>query len=185
MRRRVVLLILVLAAGGPFALLHLGLAGAVSYASDIPAGRLIAPGVRIGPWTVAADIAGLIRALGRPLSAPPPAMFDQQPGLSGYVWAVPEGRLTAWSPDRKTVGYLEFRGSRNYQTAKLIRVGSTNADVQAAYGVPSGRSAIPGASRYIYDALGLAVFTQGTSVGFIVVGINVFRPGTAKNFWKF
>jgi len=152
--------------------------------SVLPA-RLIVPGVGIGPWTLAADLAGLTRTLGRPLSAPPAAMFDQRPGLSGYAWAVPEGRLTAWSRDGKTIGYLEFRGSRNYQTAKQIRVGSTNLDVQAAYGDPSARSAIPGASRYIYDALGLAVFTQGTSAGFIVVGIDVFRPGTAKNFWNF
>lgn len=154
-------------------------------AAGIPPTRLITPGLGIGPWTLASGIAGLTRALGRPLSAPPPAMFDQQPGLVGYAWAVPEGRLTAWSSDGKTVGYLEFRGSRNYQTANQIRIGSTNIDVQAAYGAPSGRSAIPGASRYIYDELGLAVFTQGTSVGFIVVGIDVFRPGTAKNFWKF
>lgn len=166
--------------------LVVGLATTAVGTSAVPAERrLIVPGVRIGPWTLASGIAGLKSALGAPAAAAVRPMFDQQPGVIGYTWPLPDGVLTAWSRDGRTIGYLEVRGVRTYRTAKLIGVGSTNLELQAAYGTVPARSAIPGASRYIYDSLGFAVFTQGTSKGFIAVAVDVFRPGSAAQFWKF
>jgi len=160
-------------------------AGAPPYPPDIAPVRQIVPGSSIGPWTLAMGIAGLRQALGAPAAAAPRPMFDQQPGWTGYAWTVPDGTLTAWARDGKTIGYLELRDSRAYRTSKLVGVGSTNLDVEAAYGPAPARTAIPGASRYIYDAFGLAVFTQGTSSGFVAVAVAVFPPMTAAKFWKF
>ncbi|HEY3248325.1 MAG TPA: hypothetical protein VGK88_08570 [bacterium] len=162
-----------------------GVAGAPPYPPDVGPPLQIIPGVRIGPYSLTTGLAGLRRLLGSPAAASPRPMFDQRPGMTGYVWRLPAGTLTAWSANGRTIGYLELRDNRTYRTVKGIGVGSNSMDVQAAYGAPTARTAIPGASRYVYNALGLAVFTQGTSTGFMIVGVDVFRPGTAGNFWKF
>ncbi len=180
-----ILAVVLLTVGSPLGGHGLRTAGAAAYPPDLASAQRIVPAVRVGPWSLTMGIAGLKRALGGPSTSATRPMFDQRPGMIAFVWKLPSGTLTAWSADGRAIGYLELRDNKTYRTAKGIGVGSNSMDVQAAYGPPATRTAIPGASRYIYDALGLAVFTQGTSTGFMVVGVDVFRPGTAKTYWKF
>ncbi len=157
--------------------------------SQTPDAQLIVPGARIGKWTLQMTVDDLVRMNG-------PAQVGQiWEGVAGVGAA--DFRDTNWfhwerqdlmaftffrqNVEALSVGWLAII---NYKTAKGVGVRSTRSEIVAAYGKPTVEI-MPweGQTRLIYDKIGISfVVLNG---GGEIRTIQVFRPGTAKNIWKF
>lgn len=170
--------------------------------SQVPNGKLIVPGQRIGQWTLAMTIDGLVRQKGPVVTTHRPADGDAREGMTEFLWGVQfadpqqlrgdKVELIAGTRDRKKIEYLSLRGIVDLRTIKGVRVGDFWTSIEAAHGRPSattkwtgpewtGRPGIGTFERWIYDGKGLAFWLATGSVR----RIYVFRPGTAKQLWRF
>lgn len=144
--------------------------------SQIPDDRLVVPGQRIGRWTLEMTMDELVRMNGRPLSQPVTAP-DVAPGTWVHDWVDPGlSALTLGRTEQRVVSLIARYAS--YETAKGVRINVSQEAVEAAYGKPTAIT-LPGGDfrRWIYDDLGLYVAIGRT--------IGVFRPGTAKQLFRY
>ncbi len=162
-------------------------APAVSQADD---DHLIMPGVRIGKWMLKMTIDELLQMNG----AVSPTLFlaGGQLSLSArrdswtYEWVLLAFGASTF--DRKKVEVLTGGiggGVVPFKTDKGITLlQSKRSDIFKVYGEPTVvLKGAYGQSELIYDKIGIGfrVFNDGGGIRLIFV----FRPGTAKSFWKF
>lgn len=155
--------------------------------SQVPDDKLIVPGQRIGKWTLEMTIDDLLQ-----MNGPRRAI-----GGGSTIFRLPDRDLISSDFWVHRWDHLGFRvvtlGRENqriwnlaalspdYKTDRGIGSGATRQAVEAAYGMPTAVTRPDEESLHlIYDQLGLAlrVFDQA-------VNVLIFRPGTAKERWKF
>ncbi|SRR5579884_219210 len=174
------LVLLALCAIGPA-----GLAAPAGAQSPSPS-TIVVPGYAVGEWTLDMTVADLLFRLGVPLtnpSAPDPLV---QRSLEQRAWDTPP--VVALSrPEDNVVAALGIR-ARGYATPEHAGVGSTEAQVTAAYGAPSATIQAPGRPRLlVYDATGVAfqlAYDPATKAYATVDAVFVFRPGRANQIWR-
>jgi hypothetical protein len=164
--------------------------------SQAPDDKLVVPGVRIGKWTLDMTISSLVEMNGPQTAG---AYFLRKPiqpivemGQTDWrdeVWAHSWGNLslvagTLGEKNQQLVLLLEE--STDYRTAQGITIGpsGTNLEgVKAVYGEPTAATrptSRSGSWRLIYDQTGLAMhFLNEIARSFVV-----FRPGTAREIWR-
>lgn len=164
--------------------------------SQVPDDNLIVPGQRIGRMRLDSSIDGFVQLLGNPslVTGNPSAIelggSDALPAVLYYWRNAPLVPHVVATRDRVKVEYIFLSlepASRSYKTEQGITIGATRGDLERVYGQPTARTVIPyilGApprERWIYDRMGLFLVVFGEDV----VSIGVFRPGEARNNWKF
>lgn len=153
--------------------------------SQTPDDKLIMPGVRIGKWTLAMKIDDLVRMNGPaqivPIVGGTAPVADTIHDYTIFLWNPLD--LGAFTFDRKKVEVLGTGALMNYKTAKGIGLKSTRSETVATYGKPTAET-IPrdGLTHLIYEKFGISFLFFNTGQ---IRNIYVFRPGTAKTFWKF
>ena len=175
------------------AVLFLGLL--VSHAaSQVPDDKLIAPGIGIGPWTLQMTLAELATMNGVPGSSGRDGSLDTNRPESSWVrWHDVHALVARVRPDAQ-VDVLEIR-SEDYKTAKGIGAGVPRDVVELVYGKPTAVTllSIPptfsgwsNTVRLIYDQMGLYFEIGQTRKGMTLsFSVGVFRPGAARQLWKF
>ena len=165
--------------------------------SQVPDDLLIVPGQRIGRVKLENSIDEIVQFFGAPSSVVgnPSAIelggSDALPAVLYYWRNVPLVTLIVATRDRVKVEYIWLSPepvSRSYKTEQGITVGATRGDLERVYGQPTARTVIPvgfpqapALERWIYDRSGLFLVMDRDFVG----EIGVFRPGEARNNWKF
>ena len=158
--------------------------GASQATSQVPDDKLIVEGQRIGKWTLAMTIANLVQMNG-PFDASIPA---QGPDLARPVVLHRWNRLglnavTSADDTQRIEVLVAF--SDEYKTGKGIAVKARRENVETAYGPPTAVTQwtpSPFSRRLTYDQIGLGV---NLIEGGVVDSVGIFRPGTAKQLWKF
>ena len=143
---------------------------------------LIVPGVRIGKATLAMTVPTLVTTLGEPIThfeGLPHFGVESQPGVLALDWTGPVGLGLATRDDR-TVLALYTCGAPRYRTATGVKYGSALGSVESAYGKPTATIPLVIGPAIIYNSVGLAVRYFRW-----VECIVVFRPGSARQIWKF
>ncbi len=154
-------------------------------ASQVPDDKLITPGVGIGRWTLNMNIVELFTMNGMsPFSSRQTALDSNRPESSDFLWG--NLKLSAGGSARtgtQPVDYLATL-SEDYKTAKGISVGVRRDVVELAYGKPTAVTLVFYLNdiRLIYDEIGLFVRMGQTGTA---LSVGVFRPGTARQLWKF
>ncbi|HEV2173357.1 MAG TPA: hypothetical protein VGR71_07310 [Nitrospira sp.] len=169
------------------------MAGGVSATRAATAGQvdnLIVPGVRVGKWTLTMTVDELLKMNG-PAT---PILFHagMEEALSArrdswtYGWQSPA--LGAETFDKKKVedliagvrgGVVPYKTNRN-----VALLSGSRDDVLKAYGKPTVilKAASAGLSDFVYDHIGIAFRLENTGA---IHTIEVFRPGKARDLWKF
>lgn len=139
----------------------------------------IVPGRRIGFWRLGMTLDELARLNG-PASSVTTALFkDGRGGVAEYVWT--SRHLMAGTLDRRRAAYLCIVDAPAYATDEGIGIGATRAEIEEVYGRPDAVTRpLPGATRLIYDRIGIAFVVYPTTVAVVV-----FPPGTAERWWLF
>lgn len=154
---------------------------APSALSQVPDDKLIVPGQRIGKWTLAMTIADLTQMNGAPLSIGP--NFAQDAARENVVHIWDRVFAATSTSDQQRIEILGT-GSEDFKTEKGIGAGSRREAVEAAYGRPTAETrATDTWMRLIYDEVGLAI--RITRVLETVARVDVFRPGTGRQLWRF
>ncbi len=162
--------------------------------AQAPDDKLIVPGVRIGKWTLKMTIDDLLRMNGPEVphllraGQPPTLGYRQDPWF--YHWDSLD--FAADTFDKKKINTL-VAGSRGanvpFKTKKGIALESTRSDIFKAYGKPTATAkADEGQSILLYDTIGLGFWVWDEDIPSrtrIILGILIFRPGTARSIWKF
>jgi hypothetical protein len=153
-------------------------------ASQAPDDKLITPGVGIGRWKLQMMLAELVQMNG-------PASSNRGGGLDSNrteYWTHSWERLgvvatATGGRDAQTVDVL-IAFTQDHKTAQGVSVSTQRDVVEAAYGKPTAVTrATNSDTRLIYDEIGLWVrILDGTGAA---IFIGVFRPGAAKQLWKF
>jgi hypothetical protein len=160
--------------------------------AQAPDDKLIVPGQRIGKWTLAMTVDDLVRMNGPRNGRPQfPAIGQVRGGPGTDLWAHRWDNLdlVAVTLGRESQRVLELAmlsGKPGYKTDNGIGVGSSRQAVQSAYGPPTAATVSKnpfGVEMWTgcYDRIGLAVRAQGDVAQYV----SVFRPGTAKQLYKF
>ena len=163
-------------------------------ASQVPDDKLVTPGVGIGRWTLQMTLAELATMNGVPGSSGRDGSLDTNRPESSWVrWRDVHALVARVRPDAQ-VDVLESR-SVDYETAKGIGAGVPRDVVELAYGKPTAvtLSDVPptfsgwsSTVRLIYDQMGLYFEIGQTRAGkTLTFSVGVFRPGTARQLWKF
>ena len=159
--------------------------------SQVPDDKLIVPGQRIGKWTLEMTIDDLLRMNGpRQPMGEISGSREAIVRLEGPDVASADFWVHRWDLLRLrvfTIGRESHRvwglqtSDPGYKTARGVSVDVPRAAVETAYGRPTALvPRLDTGQVLIYDELGLAL-----SVPFNVLFVIVFRPGTAKERWKF
>lgn len=160
---------------------------AVPVASQAPDDKLVVPGVRIGKWTLEMTIDDLVRMNGR-TQIRRLSLSDAAQPFQEYCWVVEGAAFCAYSSDGRNVPWLRVAGGE-FRTEKGVAFRSPKAEVERAYGKPTAetRADVPGgeAQRMIYDEVGFSATIVLEGGNFVVHSLIVFRPGKAKELWKF
>jgi hypothetical protein len=152
-------------------------------ASQVPDDKLIVPGQRIGRWTLTMTIADLTQMNGATNQVGPGAGQDLARENLVHRWdRLGFVAVTSKSDPQRPEALVAI--SDEFKTEKGIGVNSRREAVEAAYLRPTAETAVTAAIRRLfYDEIGLGVRTL-VSVG-LVESVFVFRPGTAKQLWKY
>jgi len=154
--------------------------------------KLIVPGERIGPATVTMSLDQLTQAFGpkqgrgRPNTEP---VLQQPATAESHASAVHRfdhlglRAVTAAGSDNVHLIATFVDIDPGFATKEGVRIGSSRADIEAAYGKATAvLSANPKQVQMIYDDRGLGLrLTDENKVDLI----QVFRPGAARERWKF
>jgi hypothetical protein len=150
--------------------------------------NLIVPGVRIGRWRLGMSIDELVRIHGKGTRT---TSFSK--GLAPDFDFLHDGLAYAWDADdmevftfgRPLAEELEVgrRSALPYHTAAGVGIKNTRADILRTYGKPTAAAKSYGYARLIYDALGIAVRVEN-GTGWVRT-IAIFKPGSARQIWKF
>jgi hypothetical protein len=159
-------------------------------ADATPDDALVVPGQRIGRAALALPMADQLRLLGpkQPIGNPegqpeyPAELADSNPFWI-HRWDHLGLRLVTNERDDPIVRVITTLSER-YRTDEGIGAGATRAAVETAYGRPSAiTEPTPRDSQWTWDALGLSLrFRLAT---WHVGVVSVFRPGTARERWRF
>jgi hypothetical protein len=158
-----VLLIVLLLAGSPAA-------------TQVPDDALIVPGLRVGKWSLDMTVDDLVRVNGQgdfsTLSHP-----AHVAGLTVIAWRTsPLGALTK---DRRKIEALSMAGGE-FKTEKGIGVGSTRANIIAAYGnLPVTVAFNPTTSVLLYDETGTSFGVENDRVN----RVWIFRSRAGAGIW--
>ena len=162
--------------------------------SQVPDDLLIVPGQRIGRVKLENSIDEVIQLYGNPSS-----VFENQRGLLLEGFDALPVTLHYWNNvalkvatrDRVKIEYIFLDAteplSSSYKTEQGIAIDTPRQVVERLYGQPTARAVslvlqnIPVKERWIYDKSGLFL----SMIGGKVSTLGVFRPGEAKNNWKF
>jgi hypothetical protein len=138
--------------------------------------NLIVPGVRIGRWRLGMSIDELVRIHGKGTRT---TSFSK--GLAPDFDFLHDGLAYAWDADDMEV----FTFGRPLAEELEVGVGikNTRADILRTYGKPTAAAKSYGYARLIYDALGIAVRVEN-GTGWVRT-IAIFKPGSARQIWKF
>lgn len=155
-----------------------------------PAGdRLIVPGERIGPWRLPITLNRLLAMNGPRQGGQGGAdvilLVDGDLASTFWVHRWDHLHLRAVTAGRRAVEpvFNLFVFGAAYRTAKGIGPGASREAVEAAYGRPTAVTVpAPRFTHLIYDPLGLAVRLDQQGK---VIAVLVFRPGTARQRWRF
>jgi len=162
--------------------------------SQVPDDLLIVPGQRIGRVKLDSSIDEVIQLYGNPSST-----YETSAGLllqgndallvTLYYWN--SVALKVATRDRVKIEYIFLDVTvplmRGYKTEQGIARGVPRQVVERVYGQPTARTVTlvlqgtPLQERWIYDRIGLWL---SILVGDVYT-LGVFRPGEAKNNWKF
>ena len=145
---------------------------APSAVSQVPDDKLIVPGQRIGKWTLEMTMAELVQMNGRASSSRGTAS-DFAPGTWLHDWTRLNLRASTLGRDEQRIAFL-LALDTVYKTAKGLSLDASQEAVEAAYGKPTATTQF---DRWIYDDHGL-FFVIGATIG-------VFRPGTAKQLFRY
>lgn len=149
--------------------------------SQVPDDKLITPGVGIGRWTLQMTRAQLVQMNGPPNSFSVAALDSNRPENWIHDWAGLRLMAVTGGRDAQYIDVL-ITSHDDHKTAKGVSVLVQRDAVEAAYGKPTVvTQASPTQVRWIYDEIGLWVRLEGTRI----FAIGVFRPGAAKQLWKF
>lgn len=149
---------------------------APSAVSQVPDDKLIVPGQRIGKWTLEMTMAELVQMNGRAGSFPGTAS-DFAPGTWLHDWTGLGLRASTLGRNEQRIASL-IALDTTYKAAKGLSVDASQEAVEAAYGKPTAITSLgDDLRRWIYDDLGL-FFVIGATIG-------VFRPGTAKQLYRY
>ncbi len=154
--------------------------------------RTIVPGERIGPAAVTMSLDQLTQAfgpkqgIGRPNTQPvlqQPATAESEASTVHRFDHVGLRAVTAAGSDKVSIIATFVDVDPGFATQEGVRIGSTRSDVEAAYGKPTAvLSANPNQVQMVYDDRGLGLrLTADNKVELI----QVFRPGAARDRWKF
>lgn len=173
---------------------------APSTSSQAPDDKLVVPGQRIGAATLTMTIDDIIRLHGDPSSVSERLATilweDTLPAILYYWKSV---ALIAATRDRVKVEYLMLDATvplmRTYRTDPGVARDTALEVLLRVYGQPTARTTtttltgMPAFQRFIYDTIGFFaeanVFGQPSQFTHSVYSMGVFRPGEAKNYWKF
>jgi hypothetical protein len=157
--------------------------------AQAPDDKLIVPGQRIGKWTLAMTIDDLLR-----MNGPRNGRSMGLPALSHAVgtevaadlWAhrwLDRGLVALTIGEKSQVVVELMMVLSEYKTDKGIGVGSSKEAMQSAYGSPTA-AVVPrsGWRTALYDKIGFTVALGPSNTASYV---TVFRPGTAKQLYKF
>lgn len=154
--------------------------------------KLILPGKAIGPWTLAMSIDDLIRLNGakKPLGAPEGEaeillrnLRDSTRDLWAHRWDHLRLRAVTFERTSKAIEGLTS-SEPTLRTPEGVGIGSTRAEVEAAYGLPSAVTDANGRQMHmIYDSIGIT-FRVSNEYSKVEL-INVFPQNTARQRWKF
>jgi len=142
---------------------------------------LITPGVGIGPIRIGLHIGQVTGILGTPKST-----ISGRDGSVVYTWFDPKERrkegLGVRTFQNGVIDLIWAQNDARYHTPNGIHPGSTEADLNAAFGVPPRmeKSQTGGTDNLWYDAQGIRFsINRVTSLRFYnqVFSIEVFRPG--------
>lgn len=152
-------------------------------ASQVPDDKLIVPGQRIGRWTLTMTIADLTQMNGAPNLVIPGDGQDLNRENLVHRWDRLGFVAVTNTSDRQRPEVLVAIFDE-FKTERGIGLNSRREAVEAAYGRPTAETAVTDAIRRLfYDEIGLGVRTFVS--GGLVESVFVFRPGTAKQLWKF
>jgi hypothetical protein len=153
---------------------------------------LIVPGERIGVWTMTMSIDELLQVNGPKRAIGPPedqteimlrSLRDSVKDLWAHRWDHLRLRAVTFERDTKRVEGLTV-SDRRFKTAQNIGIGATREEVVAAYGMPTAVTEANARQMHvIYDELGITFRVSNDQQK--VDLINIFRPGTARERWKF
>ncbi len=147
-------------------------------ATQVPDDTLIVPGLRIGRWTLEMTVDDLLRVNGQGGSAAPssPAYVG---GLTVIAW--PTNPLAVFTRDRRRVEALSIEAGA-FRTDKGIGIGSSRANVIAAYGNSMATVAISSTTGIlVYDEIGASFSVENDRVN----RIWVFRARTGASIWRY
>jgi hypothetical protein len=157
-------------------------------ASTVPAtvarDNLIIPGQRIGPWTLAMTVGQFVNTAGNPTDPRHQVETDLVGTFGNYCSAA----VCALYRGKDTLAILKVAEINKFsRTDKGVGVGSPQADVLAAYGRPTATTLLgddfAGFTRLVYDDIGITF--RLNAVTETVISISIFRPGTARDTWRF
>ena len=174
-----------------FVLLFLGAQALAQGGAD----KMIVPGERIGPASLDMSLDVLLQALGprQAVGRPNNGQIVLQQGETAEARAAAVHRfdhlgLRAVTPaGNESIGQIATYNSADtdhgYSTKEGIKIGSTRSEVEAAYGTPTATTVPnPLQKQMIYDTRGVGLrLTPDHKVDLI----QVFRPGAARERWKF
>ena len=145
--------------------------------SQVPDDALIMPGLRIGRWTLEMSLDDLLRVNGQGGSA---ALSN--PAYVGAFTVVswPTSPLAAFTRDRRIEALSIEAGA--FRTDKGIGIGSSRANVIAAYGNSTATVAIsPATGVLVYDEIGASLSVENDRVN----RIWIFRARTGASIWRY
>lgn len=168
--------------------------------SQVPDDKLIVPGVRIGAARLDMTIDDIIRVLGDPSQISDRlATILWEDTLPAVLYYWQSAALIAASRERVKVEYLMLNVTvplmRTYRTDQGVARDTALEVLLRVYGQPTARTTtttlfgVPAFQRFIYDTSGFFaeanVFGPPSELRHSVYTMGVFRPGEARNYWKF
>ena len=159
----------------PLMMLLLAVSPAASQVSD---DALIIPGLRIGRWTLEMTIDDLVRVNGQGGT-----VALSHPAYVGAFTVVswPTSPLAAFTKDRRRIEALSVEAGA-FRTDKGIGIGSSRANVIAAYGNSTATVAISSTTGVlVYDEIGASFSVENDRVN----RIWIFRARTGASIWRY
>jgi hypothetical protein len=145
--------------------------------SQVPDDALIMPGLRIGRWTLEMSLDDLLRVNGQggSVALSNPAYVG---GLIVIAW--PTNPLAAFTRDRRRIEALSIEAGA-FRTDKGIGIGSSRANVIAAYGNSTATVAISPTTVLMYDEIGASFGVDNDRIS----RIWIFRARTGVSIWRY
>ena len=161
-----------------WALLMMLLLAASPAAAQVPDDAIIMPGLRIGRWALEMTVDDLLRVNGQGSSV---ALSGPAYAAGFTVIAWPPSPLAVFTRDRRRIEALSIEAGA-FRTEKGVGIGSSRANIIAAYGNSTATVAIsPVTVVLVYDEIGVSFAVENDRVN----RIWVFRARTGASIWRY